>query len=69
MNECTALNFTPITPISVASVIDAKSQRKTYTYDSYGRVTIVKRGTVVGGTFTEDISQRDFFPIRHAGFG
>ncbi len=54
---------------SVASITDAKSQRKVYTYDSYGRVTIVKRGTVVGGTFTEDVSQRTSFQYDTPGSG
>jgi YD repeat-containing protein len=41
----------------VATKTDAKSQRIVYTYDSMGRLTLVQRGTVSGGQFTEDQSQ------------
>jgi RHS repeat-associated protein len=37
---------------------DAKSQRTVYTYDAYKRVTMIQRGTVTNGTFTEDVTQR-----------
>ncbi len=37
---------------------DTKNQRAVYSYDTYGRVTMVKRGTMSGTTFTEDPAQR-----------
>jgi len=40
------------------TVTDAKNQRKVMVYDSDSRVIQVKRGTVSGGVFTEDLKQR-----------
>ena len=45
----------------LSTVTDAKNQRRVMTYDSMNRVTQVARGTVSGGTFTEDIAQRTNF--------
>jgi RHS repeat-associated protein len=43
---------------TLATKTDAKSQQVQYTYDSLKRVTIVKRGTLSGATFTENVPQR-----------
>jgi RHS repeat-associated protein len=42
----------------VATKTDAKNQRIVYTYDDKARPTMEQRGTVSGGVFTEDQSQR-----------
>jgi len=42
---------------TLATVVDANNHEKQFTYDSYGRVTQVARGTVSGGTFTADTTQ------------
>jgi YD repeat-containing protein len=46
---------------TVATVTDAKNQRKVFTYDPLGRVTYIARGNVVGGSFVEDVSQHTTF--------
>ena len=43
---------------TLATKTDAKSQQTQYTYDVYGELTQIARGTVSGGTFTENASQR-----------
>ena len=44
---------------TLATKTDAKSQQVQYSYDSYKRVTQIRRGTYSGGTFTEDTCQRE----------
>ena len=46
---------------TLATVTDAKSQQKVYTYDTYGRVIQIARGTVANVQFTEDTTQRTTF--------
>jgi RHS repeat-associated protein len=43
---------------TLATVTDAKNQRRVYSYDNYGRITHIQRGTWNGSTFTEDTTQR-----------
>jgi RHS repeat-associated protein len=43
---------------TLASRTDAKNQQIQYTYDPFGRVTQVSRGTLVNGQFNEDLTQR-----------
>ena len=56
--EAGTVSYTYNTDGTVATVTDAKNQRKVYSYDSYGRVTQIARGTVSGGSFTEYVGQR-----------
>ena len=56
--EAGAVSYTYNADGSLNTVTDAKSQRKQYTYDSFGRVTQIARGTVSGGNFTENVAQR-----------
>ncbi len=58
MADAGTVSYTYNADGTLATVTDAKSQRKVYTYDSYGRITQIARGTVSGGTFTENIAQR-----------
>jgi YD repeat-containing protein len=46
---------------SIATVTDAKNQQKRFSYDLYGRVIQIARGTLSGATFTEDTTQRTTF--------
>ena len=41
----------------VVTRTDAKSQQTQYTYNTLGRLSQVKHGTVSGGVFTEDTTQ------------
>ncbi|HEX4230477.1 MAG TPA: hypothetical protein VHZ07_17510 [Bryobacteraceae bacterium] len=43
---------------TMATKTDAKNQQTQYTYDSYGDLIQVSRGTLSGSTFTEDFLQR-----------
>ena len=43
---------------TLATVTDAKNQRKVFTYDNFGRIIQIARGTLSGSTFTEDLAQR-----------
>ena len=52
------MSYTYNTDGTVATKTDAKSQQKKYTYDTYGDLIQVSRGTVSGGVFTEDLFQR-----------
>ncbi len=56
--EAGTVTYTYNADNTLATVTDAKAQRKVYSYDSYGRIAQIARGTVVNGTFTEDPSQR-----------
>jgi RHS repeat-associated protein len=56
--ETGTTSFTYNSDGTMATKTDAKSQQTQYTYDSYGDLIQVSRGTVSGGTFTEDIPQR-----------
>ena len=44
---------------TLATKTDAKSQQVQYSYDSYKRVTQIRRGTYSGGTFNEDTCQQE----------
>jgi RHS repeat-associated protein len=56
--ESGTVTFTYNSDGTLATATDAKNQRRVYTYDSYGRITQIARGTVSNGTFTENTSQR-----------
>ena len=56
MNSRQGVNYTHYADGSVATKTDAKNQRVEYVYDSYKRVTMVKRYPVAGGA--EDEYQR-----------
>ncbi len=56
--EAGTVSYTYNTDGTLATVTDANSHRKVYSYDSYGRITQIARGAVSGSTFTEDVSQR-----------
>jgi RHS repeat-associated protein len=43
---------------TLAAKTDAKSQQIQYSYDAYGRVVQISRGTVSNGQFTENVPQR-----------
>ncbi len=54
---------------TLATVTDAKGQRKVYSYDTYGRITQIARGAVANGTFTEDPTQRTTYAYDGANGG
>ena len=56
--ETGTTSFTYNSDGTMATKTDAKSQQTQYTYDSYGDLIQVSRGTVSGGVFTEDLLQR-----------
>ncbi len=56
--EAGTVNYTYNSDNTLATATDAKNQRKLYSYDQWGRITQIARGTVSNGTFTEDPSQR-----------
>jgi RHS repeat-associated protein len=43
---------------TLATKTDAKNQQIQYSYDPYGRVIQISRGTLVNGQFVEDVTQR-----------
>lgn len=43
---------------TLATITDAKNQRKVYSYDAYGRLTQIARGNMVGDSFIELTTQR-----------
>jgi YD repeat-containing protein len=55
------VSYTYNSDSTVSTVTDAKNQQKRFSYDLYGRVTQIARGTFVSGQFTEDTSQRTSF--------
>ena len=46
---------------TLATTTDAKNQRQVYTYDNFGRIVQIARGTLSGSTFTEDLAQRSTY--------
>ena len=46
---------------TLATITDAKGQQKVYSYDTYGRVIQIARGTYSNGQFTENVAQRTTF--------
>ena len=56
--EAGTVTYTYNSDNTLATVTDAKNQRQVFTYDNFGRIVQVARGTVSGGTFAEDVSQR-----------
>ena len=46
---------------TLATVIDAKGHQKVYSYDTYGRVVQISRGSLLNGQFNEDPTQRTTF--------
>ncbi len=56
--ESGTVTYTYNTDGTLATVTDAKNQRRVYTYDNYGRITQIARGTMSGTTFTENLTQR-----------
>jgi RHS repeat-associated protein len=58
MPESGTVSYTYNTDTTLATVVDANNHEKKFTYDTYGRVTQVARGTLSGTTFTEDTTQR-----------
>jgi len=56
--ESGATSYTYNTDTTLATVVDANNHEKKFTYDTYGRVTQISRGTLSGSTFTEDTKQR-----------
>lgn len=56
--ESGTTQFTYNSDGTLATKTDAKSQQIQYTYDAYGRVIQISRGTVSNGQFTENAAQR-----------
>ncbi|HEV8414572.1 MAG TPA: RHS repeat-associated core domain-containing protein [Bryobacteraceae bacterium] len=54
---------------TLATKTDAKSQQVQYSYDSYKRVTQIRRGTYTGGTFTEDTCQQENYYYDSGQYG
>lgn len=50
-------------------MVDAKNQKKVFTYDSYNRVTQVQRYVYSGGSYVEDPMQRTNFYFDSNPFG
>jgi YD repeat-containing protein len=61
MPENGTVSYTYNADASIATVTDAKNQQKRFSYDPYGRVIQIARGTLSGATFTEDTTQRTTF--------
>ena len=59
--ESGTLSYTYNADGTIATLTDAKNQRQVYSYDAYQRIIQIARGTVTGGTFTEDLSQRNTY--------
>lgn len=59
--EAGTVSYTYNADRTLATKTDAKNQRTVYTYDNYGRVIQIARGTVSGGVFTETIAERTTF--------
>jgi RHS repeat-associated protein len=56
--EAGATQFTYNSDGTLATKTDAKGQQIQYSYDPYGRLIQISRGTLVNGQFTEDPTQR-----------
>lgn len=56
--EAGTVTYTYNSDNTLATMTDAKNQRRVYSYDQWGRVIQIAGGTVVNGVFTEDTSQR-----------
>ena len=67
--EAGTVTYTYNSDNTLATVTDAKNQRKVFTYDNFGRIVQIARGTVNGGTFAEDISQRTTYTYEGANNG
>jgi YD repeat-containing protein len=56
--EAGTAHFTYNSDGTLATKTDAKNQQIQYTYDAYGRIIQISRGTVSNGQFTENVAQR-----------
>lgn len=67
--EAGTVVYTYNTDNTLATVTDAKNQRKVFTYDTWGRITQIARGNVSGSVFTEDTSQRTTYTYEGTNSG